>query len=98
MLNGKQNIGIVPFLLGLVKPIKGVTVDRSYPIPTRPGELMQGIRFSSEGPSHIDGVRFLNFRHNQFRNATALMWKVNYYELIISLMTQQLTCLQKKNI
>ena len=62
---------------GLAKPLKGVSVDRSYPIPNRPSELMQGIRFNSEGPAHLDGVKFLNFRHNQFRNATALMWKVS---------------------
>ena len=77
----KRSIGFANIIFfapcsGLARPIKGVPVERSFPNPKRPNQVIQGIKFNSEGPSHLDGVDFRDFRHNQFRRATALLWKV----------------------
>ena len=41
--------------------------ENTLPIPHRPDFRTAGIAIHAEGPSHLENIKFLGFRHNQFR-------------------------------
>ena len=46
--------------------VTGVS-ERTIPIPTKPFNRVVGVEISAEGPTHLENIQFLGFRHNDLR-------------------------------
>ena len=62
-----------------------VFIPRSLP-HFKPSTPIVGVRIHAEGPSHLEGIRFVNFRHNEYRKSAAIAWadKYNFHNGVTS--------------
>ena len=52
--------------------------ERSYPWMWSANDPAAGVLIDAEGPSHLENVRFLNFKSNDIRRAAAIEWRNGY--------------------
>ena len=51
---------------------------RSCPHPWQPTNAVYGVEIDAEGPSHLEDVRFVDFKHDGERKAAAIFWHEEY--------------------
>ena len=52
--------------------------ERSYPWKWSANDPAVGVLIDAEGPSHLENVRFLNFKSTNIRRAAAIEWRNGY--------------------
>ena len=57
---------------------KWVHSERSVPYKWDPRKPIRGVMLDAEGPSHLEGISFMNFKSNDLRRAAAIEWRDGY--------------------
>ena len=52
--------------------------EKSYPWKWSPNDPVVGVLIDAEGPSHLESVRFLNFKSTDIRRAAGIEWRNGY--------------------
>ena len=57
---------------------KWVHSERSIPYKWDSRKPIRGVMLDAEGPSHLEGITFMNFKSNDLRRAAAIEWRDGY--------------------
>ena len=57
---------------------KWVRSERSVPYKWDTRKPIRGVMLDAEGPSHLEGISFMNFKSNDLRRAAAIEWRDGY--------------------